>query len=154
MPYTELFFGGQGSGAGTMYMVILLFVVLLLILSSNVATMVFARTATRENEIAVRYALGASRGQLLLQFFVEGLVLALIATAIGLGVITWGTAVVTKYFWQQSESPRPFWMDNSLSPSTVLHNSGQIMPKRIPVWEMCSRLWADSTGQLMHSAGR
>ena len=61
-----------------------IFVMLLLVLSSNVATMVFARTATREHEIAMRFALGSSRGRILGQFFVEALVLALAAAAVGL----------------------------------------------------------------------
>jgi putative ABC transport system permease protein len=120
MKYTELFVGGEGSGARVAYAVVLLFVMLLLVLASNVATMMFARTATRENEIAMRYALGASRGQILMQFFVEALVLALAATVVALVVVAWGTRWVTGFFWQVTGGDVPFWLDGRLNFSTVL----------------------------------
>jgi len=49
-----------------------------------VATLVFARTATRGWEIAVRNALGASRGRIIGQLFIEALVLAAVAAVAGL----------------------------------------------------------------------
>jgi predicted permease len=63
---------------------------LLLIVCGNVGIMILARTSSRSGEIAVRGALGASRGTIVGQLFVEGLVLALLATGFGLGVASWG----------------------------------------------------------------
>jgi len=61
------------------------FVVMLIVLvCANVALLMFARAATRENEIAVRSALGASRARIVTQLFVEALVLAGVAVAVGL----------------------------------------------------------------------
>jgi predicted permease len=119
MPYTELFVGGEGSAQA--YLVGLFFVLLLLVLSSNVATMVFARTASRENEIAMRFALGASRGQILAQFFVESLVLALAATVVGLAAVAWGTKWVTRLLWEVTQGQTPFWLDSRLNWSTILY---------------------------------
>ncbi|MBW3553890.1 MAG: ABC transporter permease [Gemmatimonadetes bacterium] len=119
VPYTELFVGGGGSGRA--YAVQFLFVVVLLILASNVATMVFARTATRENEIGVRFALGASRGRILAQLFAEALVLALAAAAIGVAIVAQGAGWVTRLFWQVTERETPFWLDGRLNPTTVLY---------------------------------
>jgi putative ABC transport system permease protein len=120
MKYTELFVGGAGSGSGVAYLVVPLFVLVLLVLASNVATMLFARTATRENEIAMRFALGASRGQILGQFFIEALVLALGAAAIGLAVVGWGARWVTSFFWQVTEGQPPFWIDDRLNLTTIV----------------------------------
>src|SRR6185503_2574650 len=60
--------------------------VLLLIVAINVAVLVYARTATRLGEIAVRTALGASRSRVVLQLFVEALVPSLAAAVIGLAI--------------------------------------------------------------------
>ena len=50
----------------------------------NLAVLLYARTITRLGEIAVRTALGASRGRILSQLFVEALVLTTLGAAAGL----------------------------------------------------------------------
>lgn len=119
--YTELFIDGEDGGQA--YLAEVIFVLLLLVLSSNVATMVFARTATRENEIAMRSALGASRGRIVAQLFVEAFVLALAATVVGLTVVARGTTWFTRFFWEVTEGRVPFWLDSglSLNATTVLY---------------------------------
>jgi putative ABC transport system permease protein len=124
MKYIELYVGEDGRMPA--YLVQVLFIILALILSSNVATMIFARTATREQEIAMRFALGASRGRVLGQFFVEALVLALAAAAIGLVIVARGSAWLTVFVWTVTDGNSPFWLDrgNSLNPTTVLYGLG------------------------------
>ena len=58
-------------------------VMLLLVVASNVATLVFARTWSRAPELAVRTALGAARSRVVGQLFFESLMLGSIAAAIG-----------------------------------------------------------------------
>ena len=61
------------------------FVVMLLVLvSANVALLMFARGSSRESEITVRSALGAGRARIVVQLFIEALVLAALAAGIGL----------------------------------------------------------------------
>ena len=62
---------------------------LLLIACVNVAGLVMARALARGRETALRRALGASRGRLLLQFLAEGIVLAAAGAAAGLGLAFW-----------------------------------------------------------------
>ena len=58
--------------------------ILLMIACVNVASLLIARAASRARETSLRLALGASRGRLLRQSLVEGLILTLLGAAAGL----------------------------------------------------------------------
>jgi putative ABC transport system permease protein len=64
-------------------------VLLLLIACGNVTSLLLARLSVRGPEVLVRAALGASRGRLVRQFFIETLVLYAAGTAAGIALATW-----------------------------------------------------------------
>jgi predicted permease len=99
---------------------------LVLLVSGNVALLMFARAATRESEIVVRSALGASRARLVAQFLTEALVLSAIGGTVGLllaqQVMAWG---VTTFSTVANDGDLlAFWITPTLPPLSIAYGVG------------------------------
>jgi putative ABC transport system permease protein len=84
--------------------------ILALIVAVNVGVLVYARTATRLREIAVRTALGASRRRIVSQLFIEALVLSAAASALGIGLARFGIAQGSAIYAAQGNGGMPYFL--------------------------------------------
>jgi predicted lysophospholipase L1 biosynthesis ABC-type transport system permease subunit len=96
---------------------------LLVVIAANVAALVYARTAARTSEIAVRTALGASRARVITQLFVEALVLSATAAAVGLSLAAFALGWMDQLLTQKSQG-LPFWFHLGLSPGVIAYVAG------------------------------
>jgi len=119
LPYTQ--FSVNDTDMKAMMGLTYFFVVaLMVIVCSTVALLLFARAATRETEILVRSALGASRWRIVAQLFAEALVLAGVATVVGLAAAQLTLTVWGKPYLEMAWGAQlPFWVDFNLSPTPI-----------------------------------
>lgn len=92
----------------------------LLVACINVAMLVFARTATRGNELAVRTALGASRTRIVTQVFVECLVLTILASGAGLLLLASLPDLILRVVPGTWAAALPYWIRWEVGPTTAI----------------------------------
>ena len=108
---------GLRATADRMFPMVAVSLLMLAVACGNVGTLLLARTAGRSNEIAVRNALGAGRGRIVMQLFVEALVLAMLAA--GAGLVLAEFTVSRLQSLQLFEANMPFWFDLGVTPAAV-----------------------------------
>jgi putative ABC transport system permease protein len=104
----------SGQADFTMSALVFVLVMVLMIVASNVATLVFARTWSRAPELAVRTALGAARTRVVGQLFFETLLLGSIAATIGLF-----SAYAALRYIKGSFEGWPFWVTLDPNPRII-----------------------------------
>jgi predicted permease len=92
----------------------------LLVACANLVNLILARAGARSRELVVRTALGASRGRLLRQFTIEGIVLSLLGAALGLGLARAGVRILSATYPQSLPRVADAGVDPAVLGFTIL----------------------------------
>src|SRR5262245_7809967 len=121
MPYAHPILDIQGITTRDFTAMQSMISMLALIVAINVGVLVYARTATRQREIAVRTALGASRRRIVGQLFIEALVLSAAASAAGLGLARFGIAQGFAIYAAEGNEAVPYFLNVDLPLAAYLY---------------------------------
>jgi predicted permease len=108
----------------------------LLIACANVSQLLLARATTRERELSVRAALGASRWQLARQVLIESALLAILGSGAGVVMAFWLVSVVAASI----PIELPFWIRIDLNPgvlifAVVISSLTALLAGSLPAWQ-------------------
>jgi putative ABC transport system permease protein len=98
--------------------------ILLLIACANVANLLFARAATRQKEIAIRSAMGASRLRVIRQLMTESFLLSFLAGTIGLLLAMWSVDLIKASLPPDIARFLPGWNEINIDGRVLLFTFG------------------------------
>lgn len=130
-PYQQIVTGSSKPG---LFALLAACVVLLLIAVVNTANLQVARTTVRENEIAIRAALGATRIRIVRQTIIESLLLSVAGAASGWGLATAFVAAARHFFPRQPRFDALRFDPWTLAACAVVTTACGLMAAVAPSW--------------------
>jgi predicted permease len=100
--------GERGQFSVVLYVLMFAVGIILLIACANVAGLLLSRAATRQKEMAVRLALGASRATIVRQLLTESLLLSVLGGMIGILFAFWGLRAIAGLVTGRSSDHFPY----------------------------------------------
>ncbi len=137
----------------TIYAMLGAVIVVLLISCVNVMNMQFARATQRAKELAIRGALGASRGRLILQMLTESFLIAAVGAVLGVALAYWSVGWLTRVT-SAATFQLPYWIQFTIDAKVLAFTLAAVFVATIasgliPAW-LASRT---NTAAIMKEGG-
>ena len=120
-----------------LFFLITMVAVLLLVACVNTANLMLARAASRQREMAVRFALGAARRRVISQLLVESLLISALAAAAGLAIAPLAGELLVRMTMGVETGPLPFAVSidaRVLAFTTLLALCSAVLSGLAPAW--------------------
>jgi predicted permease len=140
-----------GSVGNVLWVVMGTLGVVMLIVCANVANLVLVRAEARQQELAIRAALGAGRKRIVRELLIENILLGLIGGALGVGIAYEGLRLLVAAGPADLPRLNEISLDGwALAFTFLLSLLSGLMFGLIPAWKYVGR----KTSLALHSAGR
>jgi predicted permease len=152
LPFAQGKRGAQNILSATLMILMYSAGVVLLIVCSNVANLLLARSAARRRELAVRVALGAAWPRVVRQLFTESLLLGLLGGTLGVLLAVWLTDWIMVFV---PATDRPVSLSTPVNLNVLLFTTGLSVLAAV-LFGMAPALGAArrSTGESLKEGGR
>ncbi|HEY3742193.1 MAG TPA: ABC transporter permease [Bryobacteraceae bacterium] len=128
--------------------------IVLLIACSNVANLLLARSAARQQEMAVRLAMGASRSRLIRQLITESMLLGVLSGAVGLLMARWGLQILFGRLPGAANFPTPHLDASVFLFALAVSLATGLLFGAIPAWKASRSNVAETLKEAGRTAGR
>ncbi len=157
-PVREVLFSSNGAGSAAILFagsgLLIVVGIVLLIACSNVANLLLARSAVRQQEMAVRLAMGASRRRLVRQLLTESVLLGFLSGVLGLSIAYAGLRLLFSALPSSATFVQPKLDGTVFAFALLVSLATGVLFGIVPAWKASRAGIAEALKEESRTAGR